>query len=86
MGLSQRIALSSSVIFVFFLCTILVFTWSNGVRGEAVGKLQTVTRSQFMVNDISGQLGEFSTKLKVLQALVDTNGGSGLSARMEYMC
>jgi signal transduction histidine kinase/ActR/RegA family two-component response regulator len=78
MSLSQRIALSSSVILVFFLCSIFVFTWSNGVRRDAGENLQTVMASQFMINDISEQLGGFNTKLQVLQAVAGTRGNVGL--------
>ena len=85
MSLSQRIALSSSVILVFFLCTIIVVTWSNGVRRSVVNKLQTVMTSQFMVNDISDQLGGFNTKLQVLQALAETRADVGLDVGHRYL-
>ena len=69
MNLSKRIALTSSVILVFFFFTIVVFMWSNKVSREKVSRLQSVIRTQYLVGDISQQLKELNTRLKVLEAV-----------------
>ena len=58
MNLSKRIALTSSIILVFFLFTIVVFMWSAKISREKVSQLQSVIRSQYQVVDISQQLKE----------------------------
>ena len=78
MSLNQRIAFSSSLVLLFFFATIIVFTWSNGQRREAVDDLQTVLNAQYQVNDISEQLGGFGRKLRVIDALRETRGEAGL--------
>ena len=67
MNLSKRIALSSSVILVFFLGTVLVFLWSNEIRREKVDELQSTIRSQYLISDVSDQLGDFNKHLQVLE-------------------
>jgi len=69
MNLSKRIALTSSVILVFFFFTIVVFMWSTQVSRDKVSKLQSVIRTQYLVGDISQQLKELNTRLKVLEAV-----------------
>lgn len=69
MNLSKRIALTSSVILVFFFFTIVVFMWSTQVSREKVSRLQSVIRTQYLVEDISQQLKELNTRLKVLEAV-----------------
>ena len=69
MNLSKRIALTSSVILVFYFFTVVVFLWSTKVSREIVDDLQSVIRSQYLVYDISQQLKELNTRLKVLDAV-----------------
>ena len=69
MNLSKRIALTSSVILVFFFFTIVVFMWSTQVSRDKVSKLQSVIRTQYLVSDISQQLKELNTRLKVLETV-----------------
>lgn len=69
MNLSKRIALTSSVILVFFFFTIVVFMWSTQVSRDKVSRLQSVIRTQYLVGDISQQLKELNTRLKVLEAV-----------------
>ncbi len=69
MNLSKRIALTSSVILVFYFFTVVVFLWSTKVSREIVNELQSVIRSQYLVNDVSQQLNELHTRLKVLDAV-----------------
>lgn len=69
MNLSKRIALTSSVILVFYFFTVVVFLWSTKVSREIVDDLQSVIRSQYLVGDISQQLKELNTRLKVLDAV-----------------
>jgi len=69
MNLSKRIALTSSVILVFYFFTVVVFLWSTKVSRELVDDLQSVIRSQYQVSDISQQLKELNTRLKVLEAV-----------------
>jgi signal transduction histidine kinase/DNA-binding response OmpR family regulator len=69
MNLSKRIALTSSVILVFFFFTIVVFMWSTQVSRGKVSKLQSVIRTQYLVSDISQQLKELNTRLKVLETV-----------------
>jgi len=69
MNLSKRIALTSSVILVFYFFTVVVFLWSTKVSREIVDDLQSVIRSQYLVSDISQQLKELNTRLKVLDAV-----------------
>ena len=69
MNLSKRIALTSSVILVFYFFTVVVFLWSTGISREIVDELQSVIRSQYLVSDISQQLKELNTRLKVLEAV-----------------
>ena len=53
MNLSKRIALSSTVILIFFFCTVLVFIWSNELRREKIDELQSTIRSQYLISDVS---------------------------------
>ena len=69
MNLSKRIALTSSVILIFYFFTVVVFLWSTKVSREIVNDLQSVIRSQYLVSDISQQLKELNTRLKVLEAV-----------------
>jgi len=69
MNLSKRIALTSSIILVFYFFTVVVFLWSTKVSRENVDNLQSVIRSQYLVSDISQQLKELNTRLKVLDAV-----------------
>ncbi len=69
MNLSKRIALTSSVILVFFFFTIVVFMWSTQVSREKVSQLQSVIRTQYLVGDISQQLKELNIRLKVLDTV-----------------
>jgi len=69
MNLSKRIALTSSIILVFYFFTVMVFLWSTKVSREIVNELQSVIRSQYLVYDISQQLKELNTRLKVLEAV-----------------
>ena len=78
MNLSKRIALSSSVILVFFLGTVLVFLWSNEIRREKVDELQATIRSQYLISDVSDQLGEFNKHLQVLEITASVRGEVGL--------
>ncbi len=79
MSLSKRIAFSLIIILLFFLCSILVFSWSNGVRKEIVVQLQSVTRSQFMINSHIQQLRKIHKKLLVIEALAETRNQSTLT-------
>jgi len=74
MSLSKRIALSSSVILVFFLFAILYFFWTSDAQRRTVENLQAVIRAQFMIGDVADQLGAFNKKLQVLDALAETRG------------
>ncbi len=78
MNLSKRIALTSSVILVFFFFTIVVFLWSTRVSREIVDDLQSVIRSQYLVSDISQQLKKLNTRLKVLDAVASAQGKKAL--------
>jgi len=78
MNLSKRIALTSSVILVFFFFTIVVFMWSTQVSREKVSRLQSVIRTQYLVGDISQQLKELNTRLKVLEAVASAQGKNEL--------
>ncbi len=78
MNLSKRIALTSSVILVFFFFTVVVFLWSTGVSREIVDDLQSVIRSQYLVSDISQQLKKLNTRLKVLDAVASAQGKKAL--------
>jgi len=78
MNLSKRIALTSSVILVFFFFTIVVFLWSTRVSREIVDDLQSVIRSQYLVSDISQRLKELNTRLKVLDAVASAQGKKAL--------
>jgi len=78
MNLSKRIALTSSVILVFFFFTVLVFMWSTQVSRETVSRLQLVIRTQYLVGDISQQLKELNTRLKVLEAVASAQGKNEL--------
>lgn len=69
MNLSKRIALTSSVILIFYFFTVVVFLWSTRYSGEIVDELQSVIRSQYLVGDVSQQLNELNTRLKVLDAV-----------------
>jgi len=69
MNLSKRIALTSSVVLVFYFLTVVVFLWSTHVSREKVSTLQSVIRTQYLVSDISQQLKELNTRLKVLEAV-----------------
>ncbi len=69
MNLSKRIALTSSVILIFYFFTVVVFLWSIRVSRELVDDLQSVIHSQYLVSDISQQLKELNTRLKVLEAV-----------------
>lgn len=69
MNLSKRIALTLSVILIFYFFTVVVFLWSTKVSREIVDDLQSVIRSQYLVSDISQQLKELNTHLKVLEAV-----------------
>ena len=69
MNLSKRIALTSSVILVFFFFTIVVSMWTTQVSRQKVSQLQSVIRTQYLVADISQQLKELNTRLKVLDAV-----------------
>jgi len=78
MNLSKRIALTSSVILVFFFFTIVVFLWSTRVSREIVDDLQSVIRSQYLVSDISQRLKELNTRFKVLDAVASAQGKKAL--------
>jgi signal transduction histidine kinase/DNA-binding response OmpR family regulator len=80
MNLSKRIALTSSVILVFFFFTIVVFMWSTQVSREKVSQLQSVIRTQYLVVDISQQLKELNTRLKVLDAVASAQDKNELDA------
>jgi signal transduction histidine kinase/DNA-binding response OmpR family regulator len=69
MNLSKRIALTSSIILVFYFFTVVVFLWSNKVSRAIVDDLQSVIRSQYLVDDIAQQLKDLHTRLKVLEAV-----------------
>lgn len=69
MNLSKRIALTSLVILVFYFFTVVVFLWSIKVNREIIGDLKSVIRSQYLVNDVSQELTELNTRLKVLDAV-----------------
>ncbi|MCW8924993.1 MAG: ATP-binding protein [Xanthomonadales bacterium] len=69
MNLSKRISLTSSLILVFYFFTVVVFLWSTKVSRELVDHLQSVIRSQYLVNDVSQQLKDLNTRLKVLEAV-----------------
>lgn len=78
MNLSKRIALTSSLILVFYFCTVLVFLWSTRYSREVVDKLQSVIRSQYQVSDISQQMKELDTRLKVLEAVASAQDKKAL--------
>ncbi len=69
MNLSKRIALTSLVILIFYFGTVMVFLWSTKISREKVSSLQSSIRSQYLVSDISQQLKELNTRLKVLDAV-----------------
>ena len=69
MNLSKRIALTSSIILIFYFFTVVVFLWSAKLSREIVDELQSVIRSQYLVSDISEQLEGLNTRLKVLEAV-----------------
>jgi signal transduction histidine kinase/DNA-binding response OmpR family regulator len=79
MNLSKRIALTSSVILVFFFFTIVVFMWSTQVSRGKVSKLQSVIRTQYLVSDISQQLKELNTRLKVLETVASAQDKNELN-------
>ncbi|MBT8061360.1 MAG: response regulator, partial [Gammaproteobacteria bacterium] len=79
MNLSKRIALSSSVILLFFLGTILVFLWANDARRQTIDELQATIRSQYLISDVSGELAEFNKRLLVLEAFASAAGTAGLN-------
>ena len=70
MNLSKRIALTSSVILVFYFFTVVVFLWSNKLSREIVDELQSVIRTQYLVGDISQELKNLNIRLKVLDAVM----------------
>ncbi len=74
MNLSKRIALSSSIILIFFFGTVVVFLFSNEIRRQAVDELQSTIRSQYMISDVSNELGEFNKHLLVLEAIASARG------------
>ncbi|MFT5138964.1 MAG: signal transduction histidine kinase/DNA-binding response OmpR family regulator [Lysobacterales bacterium] len=78
MNLSKRIALSSTVILVFFFGTVLVFLWSNEIRRVKVDELQSTIRSQYLISDVSDELGEFNKHLQVLEITASVRGEVGL--------
>jgi len=80
MNLSKRIALTSSVILVFYFFTVVVFLWSTKVSREIVDELQSVIRSQYLVSDVSQQLNELNTRLKVLDAVASAQDKNELDA------
>ncbi|MGA9574558.1 MAG: ATP-binding protein [Lysobacterales bacterium] len=80
MNLSKRIALTSSLILIFYFCTIVVFLWSTRVSREVVEDLQSVIRSQYLVSDISQQLRELNTRLKVLEAVASAQNKKELES------
>ena len=69
MNLSKRIALTSLVILVFYFFTVVVFLWSIKINRGIIDDLQSVIRSQYLVTDVSQQLSELNTRLKVLEAV-----------------
>lgn len=69
MNLSKRISLTLSVILIFYFFTVVVFLWSAKMSSEIVDKLQSVIRLQYLVSDISQQMKELNTRLKVLEAV-----------------
>lgn len=78
MNLSKRIALSSSIILVFFFCTIVVFFWANDVRRDKINELQATIRSQYLISDVSQELSEFNKHLQVLEAIASARRNTGL--------
>jgi len=85
MNLSKRIALTSSVILVFFFFTVVVFIWSTQISREKVSKLQSVIRSQYLVNDISQQLKELNKRMKALDALAALDDQAGIDEREQLI-
>lgn len=81
MNLSQRITLFTSVILLLFLGSVVFFVWSSGEQRHSVRQLQSVTRAQFVVGDLSAQLSAFGKKLRVIDALADTRGSKTFGAR-----
>ncbi len=79
MNLSKRIALTSSVILVFFFFAVVVFLWSSKVSREKVSSLQSVIRTQYLVGDISQQLTELNTRLKVYDTLASAQSKTELT-------
>lgn len=79
MNLSTRITLTSSVILIFFFCTILVFLWSNKVSREKVNQLQSVIRTQYLVGDIAQQMEGLNKRLKVLDTVALAQNKTELS-------
>lgn len=74
MNLSKRIALSSFVILIFFFFTVVVFLWSNEIRRQKVDELQATIRSQYLISDVSGELGNFNRQLLVLETIASARG------------
>ncbi|MDX1461009.1 MAG: hypothetical protein R3348_08130, partial [Xanthomonadales bacterium] len=79
MNLSKRIALSSSIILLFFLATIIVFLWANEKRRATIDELQATIRSQYLVSDVSDQLQAFNKQLLVLEAIASARREEGLT-------
>jgi len=79
MNLTKRIAYSLGVILIFFLFSVIVFSWSNSVRQQQVQELQSVMRSQLLVNDLALQMEATNKKLLVLETLAGTRRGRGLA-------
>jgi len=77
-NLSKRIALSSSLILVFFFATVVVFFWSNDIRRDKIDELQSTIRSQYLISDVANELGEFNKQLKVLEAIASARGQQGV--------
>src|SRR6187431_457340 len=74
MGFSKRIALSTSVILIFFAFAVLFFVWASGTQRRTVDSLQSAMRAQFVISDLSEQLKAFNKRLQVLEALAETRG------------
>ena len=87
MSLSKRIALSSSVVLLFFLAVVVYFFWSSDMQRRTVERLQSVTRAQFQIVEVSDQLKAYNKKLQVLDALAETRGSEsfGFTDREELL-
>ena len=71
--------MTSSVVLIFFFCTIVVFLWSNKISREKVNQLQSVIRTQYLVGDIAQQMEALNKRLKILDTVAAAQNKTKLS-------